>query len=253
MANKDEPAKERYAYMLRIMGRNPDQLPMERVGEYIAAFADLLGAENLPTFAGIKKASTGLKAKVPYAREHHAHARMVVAKTEPSSRPGRAMSRLQQMIDQDDIRQAQVLDRNNNVVYLFQGKTVQDAKTPAIYQTATVDGMVTGIVGADDTMHLHLRDYLNRDIRILVKSEALARDLLEHFRRGVIRVQASGTWKRTDFGWLPEASKCTLVSFEVLDSTPISEVLAQFAATPDNGWQSVEDPDQLLLQLRGDE
>jgi hypothetical protein len=102
MANKDEPAKERYAYMLRIMGRNPDQLPMERVGEYIAAFADLLGAENLPTFAGIKKASTGLKAKVPYAREHHAHARMVVAKTEPSSRPGRAMSRLQQMIDQDD-------------------------------------------------------------------------------------------------------------------------------------------------------
>lgn len=253
MATTGGPPKERYAYMFRIMGRNPDQFPMERVGAYIAAFADLLGSENLPTFAGIKKASTGLKAKVPYERDHHARARIVMAKTEPSSRPGRALSRLQHMIDQDHIRHAQVLDRANNVVYLFEGKIVQDAKAPTITQTAPVDGMVTGIVGADDTMHLHLRDYLDRDIRILVKSEAMAHDLLKYFRRGVIRVRACGPWKRTEYGWLPETSKCTAVSFEVLEDTPLSEVLAQFSSVPDNGWQSEENPDQLLSQLRGGE
>lgn len=253
MADEENPPREKWAYMLRIMGRNPDQFPMDRVGAYISAFAELLGPENLPTFGGIKKASTGLKAKVPDSREHYARARIVQARDEPSSRPGRAMGRLQQMIDQDNVRQAQVLDRTNNVVYLFEGKNVPDAKTPTIHQIAPVDGMVTGIVGADDTMHLHLRDYLDRDIRILVRDEQIARDLLTYFRRGIVRVLVSGSWKRSDFGWVPETSKCTAVSFEVLEDTPISEVLAQFSAVPGNGWLDMEDAQRFLSDLRGNE
>lgn len=253
VAPPEKGPRERWAYMLRILGRNPDRFPMERIGEYIMEFAELLGSENSPTFAGIKRASTGLKAKVPETRMHYAHLRLVQARTEPASRPGRALSRIQQMIDGDGIRQAQLLDSAHNVVYLFEGKTVQSAKTPTIYQAGSVDGMVTGVVGADDTMHLYLRDYLDRDIRILVRDEHMARQLLRHFRQGVLRIHVHGLWKRTDYGWIPETSKCTADSFEVLEDTPISEVLAQFAAVPDNGWATMPNPDQFLSELRGDE
>lgn len=244
---------ERWAYMLRILGRNPEKIPMERIGAYISEFAELLGAENHPTFGGIKRASTGLKAKVPVARRHHAHLRLVQARTEPSSRPGKTLARIQQMIDVDGIRQAELLDSEHNVVYLFEGHVVQNIPTQTIYQTGSVDGVVTGVVGADDTMHLYLRDYLDRDIRILVRDEHMARQLLRHFRQGVLRVHVRGTWKRTEYGWIPETSKCTAESFEVLEDTPISEVLARFAAVPDNGWKTMADPDQFLSELRGDE
>lgn len=248
----DEP-KERWAYMLRILGRNPDKFPMDRVGTYITEFAELLGTENGPTFAGIKKASTGLKAKLPEPRRHLAHLRLVQARTEPASRPGRVLGRIQHMIDVDGIRQAQLIDSNHNVVYLFEGRNVQSIQAPTIYQTGTVDGVVTGVVGADDTMHLYLRDYLDRDVRILVRDEHMARQLLRFFRQGVIRVTVKGQWKRTDFGWLPETSKCTAESFDVLEDTPISEVLAQFSAVPNNGWKNVPDADAFLADLRGEE
>lgn len=251
--SKDAPPVERWAYMLRILGRNPDKFPMDRVGAYIVEFAELLGAENYPTFGGIKKASTGLKAKLPPERQHFAHLRLVQAKTEPTSRPARNLARIQHMIDVDGIRQAQVIDSAHNVVHLFEGKNVQSTQTPTIYQTGTVDGMVTGVVGADDTMHLYLRDYLDRDIRILVRDEHMARQLLGHFRQGILRVTVKGQWKRTDYGWIPETSKCTAEGFDVLEDTPISEVLAQFSAVQNNGWKSLSDPDKFLADLRGDE
>lgn len=253
MATTKEKPKPKWAYMLRILGRQPERFPLDRLGEYLQEFADLLGAENKPTFGGIKKASTGLGAIVPTDRVHHAHARLVEAKTEPTSRPGRVLSKIQKLIDVDNIRQVQILDSAQNVLYQFEGKTVSNDKIPTIYQTGTVDGMVTGVVGADDTMHLHLRDYLNRDVRVLVRDEDKARKLLSYFRRGVLRVKVQGTWKRTEFGWLPETSKCTLIDFEVLEDTPVSEVLAKFAAVPGNGWRDLENPDKLLSELRGEE
>lgn len=254
MVEPDDPKSPvRWAYMLRIIGRNPEKFPMERIGAYISEFADLLGAENAPTFAGIKRASTGLKAKIPEGRRHYVHLRLVQARTEPASKPAKQLARIQQMIDVDSVRQAQILDSAQNVIYLFQGKTMQTAQAPAIYQTGSVDGVVVGVVGADDTMHLYLRDYLNRDIRILVRDEAMARRLLRHFRQDTIRVYVHGLWKRTDFGWIPETSKCTADSFEVLEDTPLSEVLAQFAAAPDNGWKTMNDPNGFLSDLRGEE
>lgn len=240
-----------FSFMFRILGRTPGKFPMNRTGEYIREFAELLGTENYPVFTGIKSASVGLKARVPYERQHHTHLRLVTAKTEPSSKPARVLARIQQMVDQDGIRQAQVLDRDENVVYLFEGKVVQEENTQTIYQTGQVDGMVTGVLGADDTMHLYLRDYLDRDLRIMIRDMEIARHLLQYFRKGTIRAHIHGHWKRTEYGWIPEANKCTVDSFEVLDDTPISEVLRQFVSVPDNGWSTMEHPDAFLDDLRG--
>jgi hypothetical protein len=82
--------------MLRILQRNPDRIPMERLGEYIRLFAELLGTDNHPVFAGIKKASTGLKAAIPHDRRPYAQARLIEAKSEPTSKPARLLRGISQ-------------------------------------------------------------------------------------------------------------------------------------------------------------
>ncbi|WP_146120322.1 hypothetical protein [Paraburkholderia sp. BL21I4N1] len=237
--------------MLRILQRNPDRIPMERLGEYIRQFAELLGTDNHPVFAGIKKASTGLKAAIPPDRLPYARARLVEAKTQLASKPARLLRSIEDMLGHDSIQRAQLLDSSNNVVYLFEGRAEESDRADRLYQRGTVDGMVTGIVGADDTMHVHLRDHFDRDLKLIIRDEELARELLIQFRNGFVRLHIRGTWQRTDSGWTPEPNKCTVEAFDVLDDTALRDVFHNFASTPDNGWRLLDDPLGEWESLRG--
>lgn len=242
-----------HTFMLRLLRRNPDSVPMGRIGEYIAEFAALLGPENKPRFKGIKKASTGFKAYVPAERVAPSRARMATARLNPDSQPGKHWRSIQALMGDDAIAEAQVLDAQDNVIYVIFGNdpAPADVQTERVYQEGTVDGVVTGLVGADDTMHLHMRDGFDRDLKIVVRDEALARRILTRFRAGSIRLTVRGSWVRTGTGWAPEASKCTASSFEVLEDTPAASVFAEIARLPDNGWKDVDDPITTWADLRG--
>lgn len=240
-----------WTYMLRILGRNPDRIPMDRVGEYIRQFAELLGHENKPVFKGIKQASTGLKAAIPPVRRQHVHLRLVQARNEPDSRPARVLRCIEGMLGEDSIRQAELKDAAGNVIQLLTGAHLVKPDVARLYQHGSVDGVVTGLMGADDTMHLHLRDHIDRDLRLLVRNEDLARELLMRFRAGLVRVYVHGTWIRTDAGWAPEASKCTVEKYEMLDESSAREVFAALSETPGNGWKEMDDPMADWESLRG--
>lgn len=241
----------KWSYMLRLDGMKPSTIPMERLGLYLQEFAALVGSENLPIFNGLKDASVGIKALVPDTRSHHVQARLVQARTDPTSRPGRHAAKIHDMVDADGLRGAEIRDREDNVIFLFPRRAMETAATPSITQSAPVDGVVTGMVGADDTMHLHLRDWADRDIKIIVRDVEMARDLLAHFRKGIVRVTADGVWKRTDMGWIPENNRCTAKAFEVLQEDPVDVIMERFAAVPGNGWKTMKDPMGFLKELRG--
>lgn len=245
-------AKPRYSFVLRIPDRNPDKVPMKRMGEYIAEFAQLLGEENTPLFKGIRKASTGYAAAVRPELVHRCHARIVEAKSDPSSKPGRHLHNIEEMLGNDAIEEAEILDADDNVIHVIFGiKPEEDTSTDRLYQEGTVDGWVTGLVGADDTMHLHVRDHFDRDLRLIVRDEALARDILVHFRKGTVRLVVRGTWIRNDNGWSPDAHKCTVQSFELLEDTSLGEVLAAAIRVPGNGWAESKDPQGDWANIRG--
>lgn len=240
-----------WTYQLRLLGMRPRTIPMERLGAYLQEFAGLIGAENTPVFNGLKDASVGVLALVPEEKSHHVHARLVQARTEPHSRPGRHAERIHDMIDADGLPGAEIRDRSDNVVYLFPPRAMELTTTATITQSGTVDGVVTGMVGADDTMHLHLRDWADRDIKIIVRDVEMARELLTHFRKGIVRVTVEGTWKRTDMGWIPENNRCTAKTFEALQEDPVDVIMQRFAAAPGNGWKKMKDPMGFLRELRG--
>jgi hypothetical protein len=57
-------AARKFSFMLRLLDRNPDRVPLAHLGEYLQEFAWLLGEENKPVFKGIKNASIGCLAAV---------------------------------------------------------------------------------------------------------------------------------------------------------------------------------------------
>lgn len=229
--------------MLRLLDRNPDRVPLAHLGEYLQEFAGLLGEENRPVFKGIKKASIGCLAAVPVERTHLSRARITQAKNDVSSKSGRHLRAIEALMGKDAIKQAQILDQNGLVIHTIFG--IQPEPTSSnerLYQEGMVDGWVTGLVGADDSMHLYVRDNFDRDLRLIVRDDAMARQILTHFRAGTIRLRVRGTWLRNDNGWAPEVSKCQVLSFERLDDTPLSEALATAARVPGNGWSEMKDP-----------
>lgn len=240
-----------WTYMLRLPERNPEQIRLDRLADYMRELALLLGLENDPKFAGIKRASTGLRAKVPARKRDRAWKRIQTAKYRPDSRPAKHLQKIEEMMGEDSIRSGQLLDHEGKLLYLFKSDEPNTVERQAIKQFGEVDGVVTGVVGADDTMHLHLRDCLSRDLRIVIRSESLARELLTHFRQGQVRVRVHGTWIRTDSGWIPEVNRCYVDGFEVLDETPAVDLLEQIASVADNGWRSLDDPLAVWRGLRG--
>lgn len=238
-------------YTLRILGRLPDSIPLDRLGRYIQEFADLLGPDNDPRFSKIKNASIGIVAKVPDKRRAHTAARLREAQKRPESRPGRAMHRIALLLGEDHSRGAIVLDADGKEVATFAVIAPATDDTLAIRQTDSVDGIVTGLIGSDDTMNLHLRDDENRDINLVIRDMDLARQILPHFRRGVVRVIVEGLWERSVSGWTPKPSKCVVRSFVILENSTIRESLDHMASVPDNGWDTVADPLALWKELRG--
>lgn len=244
-------ARVTWTYMLRIPRRTQTRFPMNRLGEYIREFAELLGTDNMPTFKGIKNASIGIRAAVPDSRANNSFVRIVEARSNPKSRAAKVLQSIQDMLGKDGIPEAELLDSTEKVIYLFKGNLEDDDQVSRIYQHGSVDGIVTGLVGADDTMHLHLRDTFDRDLRLVIRDEALARELVMLFRRGSVRLVLHGTWVRTNAGWIPESGKCTVTGFETLEDTPIGDVFRSFAAVPDNGWLEFDDPQAAWADLRG--
>lgn len=244
-------ARKTHTFMLRILRRDPDAMEMSRLGEYIIEFAALLGTENKPIFRGIKKASTGLRAYTPPDRTPYSRARIKQAKSDSASKPARHLHTIEEMLGADSIAEAQILDEDDNVIYAVFGHKDEDSSAERLYQEGWVDGVVTGLVGSDDTMHLHLRDHFDRHLKLNIRDEALAREILTYFRIGSVRLCVRGTWVRTENGWSPEASKCTVHSFEALEDTPLSQVLGAAARVKNNGWRELKDPIGEWANIRG--
>ena len=244
-------ARKNHSFTLRIMKRDPDTLPMSRLGEYLGGFAALLGVENRPIFRGVKKGSTRLLALTPPDRTPYSRALIKLAKSDPTSKSARHLHAIEGMLSEDAIAEAQILDENDNVIYGVFGQKQEDESADRLFQEGWVDGVVTGLVGADETMHLHLRDQFERGLKLNVRDVALARDILTFFRSGSVRLLVRGTWIRTENGWSPEASKCTVQRFEALEDTPISQIFAAAARVKGNGWEELADPIGIWEDIRG--
>lgn len=243
-------SEEKKTYLFRILEKSPKQIPMDRLGEYICAFASLIGKENLPTLDGIQVSSTGLPSLVPDNRCEFVDKRIEEAANDPQSNPGLAALRLDKMLFEDGVT-AKLYNRQKNVIYVFKGHQDDLADEISVIQSGCVDGVVVGLQGADKTMHLQIKNVANKTQRFIVKDEELARQLITQFKNGSVRLNVYGKWINSIDGWLPEPNKCVVQSFEVLDDLSLVDIFTTLRAIPNNGWSQIENPVKLWEEIRG--
>jgi hypothetical protein len=115
-------------------------------------------------------------------------------------------------------------------------------------QDGTLDGQVIRVGGTDDIVPVHLRDGAVIHTGLFAESD-LARHIAQHFHGPTLRMHGTGTWFRAvDGTW--ELRSFKISSFDVLDETPLVEVVGALRNVKGNGWNEVPDPIRALLGER---
>lgn len=241
------------SYMLRIMQRNPDHFTMERIGQYIQEFAKLLGTENQPKFCGIHKQSTGFEGCVSPSRYSNTKARLVGAKEGSNVSAKKILNKLEAMLSDDKIEEAKLLDADDRLIYEFVCRPVHNEVKISVLHEGSWDGVIVGIQGIDNSSHIKIKDDSGRVISVETSDSSLARQLASEFKAGWLRLYLKGVWERTDDGWLPESSKCKVLSFEKLDEAPLTEIFSRISLVPGNGWATMKNPLDFWHDLRNGE
>jgi hypothetical protein len=243
--------KPKWDYALRIRGTTPQGIPLAKLAEYLKEFANLLGEAQRPVFGGIVKGSALLRSAVEANTNPGVHLRLVEAKSDPETSAGKCAGNIEKMLERDSLN-GQIEDRSGAVIYEFRPKKkiLEAQKEYIVHDTGIIDGIVVGITGVDDTVHIKLQATTGGTQSVVVRDIGTARQLAHHFRAGPVRMHVHGTWKRTAQGnWEPNS--LYVDHFEELDDKTAKEILQELGELPGNNWASMKDPAAFLKELRG--
>lgn len=242
------------AYRFRIAdGFTPETLPMERLAEYVAGLARLLGEKDNVHFQGIESGSAVLVATVDLAARPKVRDRLcAVREGRGPSDAQKAFGELDDMLRKDNAT-GSLCNEAGDVVVPFPGR---ERPEPLAYgpfrQDGTVDGQLIRVGGKDETVPVHLRDGAIIHTGLNCTPET-ARRIAPHLYGPTLRVHGTGTWFRTGAGeW--ELRNFRISEFEVLDEAPLVTVVANLHKVKGSDWNELPDPVRALLAERnGDE
>lgn len=230
----------------------PETLPMERLAEYAAALAKLLGEQQNVHFRSIEAGSAVLVATVDPPAERNVRDRVINVRD--GGGPGdarKAFADLDDLLRKDNAT-GLLSDDAGGIVIPFPGRNRPE---PTVYgpfrEDGTVDGQLIRVGGKDDTVPVHLRD--GTIIHKLVCTPEIARRIAPHLYGPTLRVHGTGSWVRTGGGvW--ELRNFRISEFEVLDDASLLTVVGNLRKVKGSDWSTVPDPVRALLAERhGDE
>lgn len=237
-------------YSLHIEGGyTPADIPMERLAEYLAALAKLLGERQCVHFTAVKSGSVAIHASVDIPAQAIVAERIRSVRGIAAPKDAiRAFETIDDLLRQDNAT-GSLRDRSNSVVIPFPGR---EKKLPPsfgpIRQACSLTGQLVRIGGKDSTIPVHLRDG-DTVLTGLIADEDMARQLAAHYLGQTLRVHGIGTWLRDPYGcWKLERFKIT--GFDVLNDTPLADVVARLRAVRGSTWGDFPDPVAELLAER---
>jgi hypothetical protein len=237
-------------YQFRIADSyTPGTLPMERLGEYIAALAKLLGERDSVHFRGVVEGSAILVADIDIPAQPKVRSRIEAVRDGRGPQDAtKAFAELDEMLRKDNATGTLSGD-SGAVVVQFPGR---DRPEPLSFgpfqQDGTLDGQLIHIGGRDKTVHAQLRDGPVIHTGLYCTPE-LARRIGPYILGPILRVHGTGTWLRGGDGtWLLQRFR--FIDFEILDDAPLDEVVERLRSVKGSGWGDVPDPVRALLEQR---
>lgn len=239
-------------FTLKLHDRKPKDLPLERLAEYIKEFAQIIGKENQPVFSSVDESSILIRARIPTSKAPALIKKLGGVRLGSAHQSlGKKLLRLEEMMMQDGITVADFLNPQDVVLASLQASTLEQV-IYSINQDAEIDGEITGVIGADNTMHITLREISGRIVKVVSRVD-VGRALGHHIRSGYVRLHTRGQWNRTEDGWKPDPQKCYVDNYESLPNPELLTVFDTIASIPGNGWKAEIDPLALWRELRGTE
>ena len=236
-------------YELCIDSFTPETIPMARLAEYMASFAELLGHREYVHLGKLKPGSLSVAARVDEIAQRKVDKRVDEVRYGGGPQPARrALREIDDKLAEDNAVGRMVRGKAKLIEFPGRTRPVEEKLGP-IGQTGTLDGEIIQVGGRDETINVHLKS--GEQIHICVTSKAIARRLAPHIFGSAIRVRGFGTWARLESGaWL--LKRFEIADFETLDETPLSRLfdgLRARLAPPAGGRMN---PVDLMRQLRGE-
>jgi hypothetical protein len=243
---------EHSQYRLKIDVFTVDSLPMTRLAEYMAELAALLGERERVHFSHLEAGSAVLVSNVEPGAFPKVEER--VSQVRQGSGPKDAMQaykNIDSMLAKDGAI-AVLLSPTESSVIEFPGRLrPQPVRYGSFREVGTLDGRIIRIGGRDETIPVWLKD---GDVvyNCNVRGEDVARRLAPYYLSGIVRLHGRGKWVREENGtWKLE--QFDIDDFEVLDDSPMSEVVGKLRAVEGGAWHESDDALSDILGLRRDE
>jgi hypothetical protein len=238
-------------YRFRIQeSYTPENIPMGRLAEYMAAYARLLGEPEAVHFEKIIDASVGLLARIDVP------ARAKVAQRMDNLRAGiaqkellRAFNELDTMLRNDNAT-GTLEDGEGAIIVPFPGKTrVLPPTYGPFSQEGALEGQVIRVGGKDDSVPINLRDGARVHTGLSTTRE-IAKRLGQHLFAETVRVTGTGRYTRhADGVW--ELVSFKISDFEILDDAALNDVINKLRAVQDSDLNSSPESIAELLEMRG--
>lgn len=215
-------------YRFKIDAYSPDTIPMGRLAQYMSELALLLGERNAVHFRKLTKSSTNLHAHVDREAVPKVRDRVVAVRSgDASGEPLKAFQALNKLLRDDNAVGILRDEAPRGVVIKFPGREIAEEKFASIRQQGSIDGIVTGIKGKDETISITIQSE-GQQISGCETTRAIAKQLgvklfepVRLFGRGRWSRDADGIWSLLHF---------KIESFEALQDVPLTNALAQLRA-----------------------
>lgn len=231
---------------------SPRDIPMVKLAEYMADFAELLGKEHAVHFITLEEGSTTIVSSVEREDVPKVTNRLL------DIRHGNAPKEVLKFVAEIDNRLA-----NDNAIGRILAEGIdgtaeliafagRNRPKPMVYgpftQEGHLDGVLISVGGKDETVPVRLQNgetiYTNCDT-----TRAIARDLAHHLFEPV-RIHGTGRWRReADSQWC--LTRFRIHRFEVLDKGSLRDAVASLRAVPGSGWEEIDDPLAELRDIQG--
>lgn len=242
--------KQTHLYDFRIDAWAPDTLPMSRLADYLAQLATLFGNKDQVHFVKVVKGSAVPVISVENIAQPKVEARLRLVDTSDAPKElSNAKQRINEMLREDNAS-AYIRPRGGAKILEFKGAKTPLAEEVVLYEQGELDGTVIRIGGKDETVPVMLESENGQYFRCNTKRD-IAKNLASHIFGAQVRVSGKGKWRRNQQGeW--ELDLFDIQSFEVLDDTPLQDVIAGLRAIDGSLWNDMAAPQEELKKLRGE-
>lgn len=236
-------------YRFRIDAYTPETLPMERLAEYMADLAKMLGEPASVHFVRLDTGSTVLVQRIDEEAEPKVRHRIrSVRSGDGPAEAVQAYNRLNRRL-MDDNAVGALSDEKGSEVIDFPGCNLAEPVTfGAFNQAGSVDGVLIRVGGVRDIVPITLEASDGAQTHCSATRE-LAKTMAQYLFGPELRVHGTGRWHRDKTGaW--QLERFAAGRFEVLGGEPLGAVVARLRDIQGSEWPEVDDPWEELERER---